>query len=339
MKFRIAHVTVLCCAGLFGAFSVPLPIPADDDGGVFSTIVSPLRFIQREAKAQETEITPSHVYQIVSDLLSEIEIVREAMGVTDYPLEAEPAEDRAPIHAFSKTLELRKKITAAQRRLGMAPSKVGQIPVKEIIPKDVYGSVRSALAEVRRIKEQLVIEDEIEPAEFAGGKTPSLVYQHLGDASYMMDGLVGHPIDINDVHQNLTGFVGDMELVATKLKVALKLNPPEVKKRRRLKDVGQQIMRGTFKLINLQTRLGIDASDVPEVTLVRVAPGNLNEAINIMDAEMVRIKAHLGITLPHEEPQGARNKKPNDLFALAILVIRNLDILANAADAYIATQS
>ena len=339
MTIRITRVAVLCCAGLFGASVVPLPAPVGDRGGILSAVVEPLRFIHRDAAAQTGDVSPSHVYQLVSDLVSEIEIVREAMGVTDYPLEAEPAEDRAPLHVYARAQELRRKISAAQRRLGMAPSTVDHIPVKEIGPNDVFANVERALAELRRIKEQLVIEDEIEPAEFEGGKIPSHVYQLVGDASFMMDGLVGRPHDVNDVFHNLTILFGDMELVATKLKVAMDLEPPEVRERKRLKEVGQQVMRGTFKLINLQTRLGMDASGVPQVVLVRVTPANLNEAINIMHAEMVRIKAHLDIPLPIEDVQVARNKKPRDLFALAVLIVRNLDRLAKAADAYVAAQS
>ena len=200
-------------------------------------------------------------------------------------------------------------------------------------------SVQAALQEVRRIKEQLVIEDEIEPAPFEGGKTPSDVYQHVGDASFMMDGLVGRPHDVSDVYRNMKHLLGDMELVATKLKVAMDLELPEVGGRKRLKEVGQQVLRGTFKLINLQTRLGIDASGVPEVSLVRVTPAILYEAINIMNAEMVRIKVHLNIKLPREESDVSRNKKPADLFALAVQVVRNLDRLATAADAYVESQS
>ena len=339
MKIRSNHAAILLCLGLMGASILPVQSPPVGDGGILSAVVKPLRMIQREAVAQESGVTPSHVYQMAADLISEIEIVREAMGVTDYPLEAEPAEDRSPIHVYSRTLELRRKISAAQKRLGMAPAPSDQIPVRQIQPKDVIVSVQTAFAEVRRIKEQLVIEDEIEPAPFEGGKTPSLVYQVIGDASFMMDGLVGRPTDINDVYRNLAALHGDMELVAAKLKVALELDPPEAKKKKRkLKEIGQQMIRGTFKLVNLQTRLGLDASGVPQVTLVRVAPANLYEVINIMNSEMVRIKVHLGVLLPHEEPSIPRNKKPRDLFQLALLVIRNLDHLAKAADAYVAVQ-
>ena len=94
-------------------------------------------------------------------------------------------------------------------------------------------------------------------------------------------------------------------------------------------------MRATFKTINLQTRLGMDASGVPQITLVRVSPAEVYEATNILLAEMVRIKAHLDIQLPRAEQAPSRNKKPKDVFAQVLLLIRNLDTLARAADDYV----
>ena len=287
------------------------------------------------AAAQEN-ITPSHVYQITSDLISEIDILRDAMGVTIYPVEAEPAEDRSPIHTYAKSLEVLEKISAAQKRMGMKPAKIAQIPVKEIAPKDVYKSVQNCIAEVRRMKEQLVIEEAIRPAPLDGGMTASAVYEHLGDASYLLDGLVGHPTDPNDVHTHMVYLHDEMELIAAKLKVALELDPPPVNGRKRMKEVAQQVLRATFKVVNLQTRLGMDASGVPQVTLVRVSPAQVFEATNILLAEMVRIKAHLGIQLPRTEHAPSRNKKPRDVFAQALLLIKNLDALAKAADEYAA---
>ena len=338
MNIRPNQAAILCCVGLLGASSLPIDSSVDDRGGIVSAVVKPLRMLQSEAMAQETnDITPSHVYQVTSDLISEIEILRDAMGVTVYPVEAEAQEDRAPIHVYAKSLEVLEKISAAQRRLGMTPAPIGQIPVKKITPKDVYRSVQNSIAEVRRVKDQLVIEDAIVPAPFTGGKTPSVVYQHMGDASFLLDGLVGHPTDPNDVHTHLVYLHDEMELIAAKLKVALDLEPPAVNGRKRMKEVAQQVLRATFKVINLQTRLGMDASGVPQLTLVRVSPAEVFEATNVLLAEMVRIKAHLGIDLPRVEHAPSRNKKPRDVFAQTLLLIRNLDALARAADSYVAS--
>ena len=336
MNIRPNQVAILCCLGLFGASSLPIDSSVDDRGGILSAVIKPLRMIQREAVAQD-DITPSHVYQATSDLISEIEILRDAMGVTAYPIEAEAQEDRAPVHVYAKSLEVLEKISASQKRLGMAPARIGQIPVKQIKMKDVFNSVQTNIAEVRRIKTQLVIEDAIRPAHLEGGKTPSFVYEHLGDASFLLDGLVGHPTDPNDVHTHVVYLHDEMELIAAKLKVALELEPPVVDGRKRMKEVAQQVLRATFKVINLQTRLGMDASGVPQLTLVRVSPAEVFEATNILLAEMVRIKAHLGIQLPRTEHGTSRNKKPRDVFAQVLLLIKNLDVLAKAAGDYVAS--
>ena len=282
--------------------------------------------------AQERDqVTPSHVYQAAQDLISEIHLLRDAMGVVDFPPEAEPQEDRAPVHVYAKSVEVMEKITRSQRRLGMTPGKVGQIPVKKILPKDVLGSVQAAIREIHRTKAQLVIEDQITPSAFEGGKTPSFVYKALGDASFLLDGLVGRAISPSDVYTRVQHIHDELELIAAKLKVTLDLEQPAVEGRKRPQDVAQQVLRATFKTINLETRLGMDASGVPSMTLVRVTPAEVYEATGILLAEMVRIKAHLGINLPRDERRNARNKRPTDVFAQVLLVIRNLDHLAQAA--------
>ena len=335
MKIRSNYTAVLCCMGLLGASILPLDTATGPRGGFLSKLMDSVR-IFRVAAAQETpnEVTPSHVYQLTSDLIAEIEILREAMGVTVYPIEAEIQDDRAQVHIYAKSLEVREKIIAAQKRMGMAPAKIGQIPIKEIVAKDVYKNVQTNLAEVRRIKTQLVIEDEIQPTPLVGGKTPSLVHEQMGNASFLLDGLVGHPTDPNDVHNHLVYIHDEMELVAAKLKVALDLEPPIVDGKKRMKEVAQQVLRATFKVVNLQTRLGMDASGIPQITLVRVSPAEVLEATNVLLAEMVRIKAHLGINLPRTEHRLSRNKRPRHAFAECLLIIRNLDILAKAAANY-----
>ena len=290
-----------------------------------------LAFASAPSAQEQDHVTPSHVYQATQNLISEIYLLRDAMGIVDFPPEAEPQEDRAPVHVYAKSLEVMKKISRAQRRLGMAPGKVGQIPVKEIRPKDVLGSVQAAIRQIQRTKSQLVIEDQITPSAFVGGKTPSLVYKALGDASFLLDGLVGRAISPSDVFTRVQHIHDELELIAAKLKVALELKPPFVEGRKRPQDVAQQVLRATFKTINLETRLGMDASGVPSMTLVRVTPAEVYEATGTLLAEMVRIKAHLGITLPRDERRDARNKRPTDVFAQILLVIRNLDTLANAA--------
>ena len=125
----------------------------------------------------------------------------------------------------------------------------------------------------------------------------------------------------------------EMELIAAKLRVPLQLDPPVVEGSKRSRDSAQQALRATYKVVNLQTRLGMDASVVPTLTLVRVTPSEVYDATNMLMAEMNRIKVHLGINLPREPRPDPRNKTPDDVFAQIMLIIQNLNVMAEAASA------
>ena len=135
----------------------------------------------------------------------------------------------------------------------------------------------------------------------------------------------------SDVCTRVEHIHDELKLIAAKL--TAELEPPVVEGRKRPQDVAQQILRATSKTVNLETRLGMGASGVPQMTLVRVTPAVVYEAIGVLLAEMVRIKAHLGINLPRDDRPDARNKKPTDVFAQVLLIIRNLDILGKVAEA------
>ena len=339
MKKRVIPVTLFCYPVLFGILVGPVDAQ-EGQGDNWSNFTSRLAEVfgtpPKEAAAQgeegsESNVTPSHVFQATLNVLSEIEILRNEMAADDYPSQAELQEGRSPFHAYAKTIEVLRKVARFQRKLGMIPVDPGQIPVKNITPTDVLGSVQTVLEELRRIKGQLVIETEIEPAPFAGGKTPSLVYKNLGDGSFLLDGLVGRSITPNDVFGNVMHIHDDMGLIAAKLGVSLELDPPAVEGRKRPQDVAQQMLRATYKVIGLQNRLGMDASSVPNLTLVRITPTEVYEITNILLAEMTRIKLHLDINLPHDAREEPRNKRPIDVFAQVLRLIRNLDILAETA--------
>ena len=280
----------------------------------------------------DENVTPSHVFRATEDLIAEIQILREELGADDYPPEAETQEDRAPVHVYAKTLEVMSKVARVQRRLGMDAAEVGQIPIKNVEPRDVLGNVAAVLAELRKIKAQMVIERSIDAAPFAGGKTPSTVYKNLADASFLLDNLAGGPLSPNDVYLNALYLLDELELIAAKLRAPLTLDVPSVEGRKTPKDVAQQVLRASYKLVNLQTRLGMDASSVPNLTLVRVTPSEVYDATNMLLAEMTRIKHHLSINVPRQVRPAPRNKVPTDVFAQILLAIENLDAISASVD-------
>ena len=314
---------------LFGPLGWSAAFAQENEGGLLDTISGWLGSSSPVVgEAEHRSATPSHVFQAVQNLNSEIVILRDELGVYDYPPEAELHEDRAPVHVYAKTLELLDKAIHVQGRFGVPPGRPGQIPFKEIVPGDVLANVLYITDELRKIKSQMVIEREIEPAALVGGKTPSLVYKALADVSFLMDGLRGQPLTPSDVYQNCQHIFDEMDLVAVKLRVTLNVDVPQVEGTKRPKDVAQQVLRATYKVIKLQNRLGMDASGVPKLTMVRVTPSEVYDATNMILAEMARIKLHLDIDVPRDQREEARAKTPTDVFAFVLLIIENLDALS-----------
>ena len=277
------------------------------------------------------DVTLGHVSQATRDLIAEIGIIRRSQGVAGDPREAEPGEDRAPIHAYVKALETMEKTARVQRRFGMIPVEVGRLPAREVVPADVYDTVQAVIGELRRVKRQLVIEEAIRPAPFDDGTTPSLVYASLTDASFMLDGLVGRPTSSNDLYMHVLQVNDEMALIAAHLGVALASEPPVVEDEKAPRELAQQVLRAAYKVVNLQSRLGMDASGAPDATLAEVTPADVLEAVNHLLVEMARIKLHLNVLTPHTERRVSRSKRAADVFAQILLADRNLDVVTKAA--------
>lgn len=331
-RFGSAVVTcsVLLLAGFVGSSAAAAQ---GEESSWIDTIAGWLDWSDGTDKPQEAvyrDATPSEVFRAVQDLTAEITVLRDEFGVYDFPPEAEAQEDRAPVHVYAKTLEVLSKVIGVQQRFGVPAGAARQIPFKEIESGDVLANVQHIIDEVREFKVHMVIEREIEPATLVEGQTASSVYKSLADASFLLDGLRGRPLTPDDVYQNCTYILDEMERVAEALGVSFEAELPEVEDAKRPKDVAQQVLRATYKMINLQTRLGMDASGVPGLTLVRVTPSEVFDSTNMLLAEMARIKLHLDIDAPREERPAPRGKTPSDVFAQVLGIIRNLDRMSAA---------
>lgn len=284
-----------------------------------------------EAPRRREGVEPSHAYRATQDLIAEINILREELGARDFPPEAELFEGRAPVHVYAKTLEVLAKVTRTQRRLGVPAGRVGQIPFKEIDAADILVNIEYILNELGKIKTRMGIERQITPAPLEFGKTPSMIYKGLADASFLLDAPRGEALAPNDVYWNAMSVLDEVALIAEKLEVPLERELAAVEGTKKSVDVAQQLLRATYKVINLQTRLQMDPSEVPTMSLVRVTPSENYDTTNILLAEMMRIKLHLGIDKARDDrPEQPTGNGSNNVFALITLIVRNLDTLSHS---------
>jgi hypothetical protein len=278
------------------------------------------------AQAQ-SEVTPSHVYQASQELIAEIELLRSKLTIRDYPPNPEPQEDRSPIHAYAKSLEVLLKLIWIEQKYGIAPSPLGQIPVKAVISKDVLEVVNILLDEVRRIKAELRIKSKADKPPYREGKEPSDVYNNLSVASSLLDGVVGRSLSFNDVYRNTEYVIDEMSFIANKLGVTLDHKPPVAKRRKLPKDIAQQVYLAVNRIIDLQENLKMNASNVPRLTMVRITPSEVYDATSVLLAELVRIKHYLKIETPYRVRSLPFAKRPADVFANMRLTNKNLHTL------------
>ncbi len=330
------HATVICSVLLAVGLPGREAHAQEQEGGFWDAV---LEWLSPSSETDEASrnasrhegATDSDVARSVQELMGEIHILRDELGVFDYPAEAELQEDRAPIHVYAKTLEVLSKVARTQRRFGVPPAEGRrQIPFKEVDSADVMEMVEYLIGEVRKIKTQMLITREIEPVELVGGLSASVVYKNLADVSFLLDGLGGRPLTPNDVFMNCVAILDEMELIAGEIGVSLEPDPPDVAEEKVPKEVAQQVLRATYKVINLQTRMGMDASGVPTLTLVRVTPSEVYDSTNMLLAEMARIKFHLGVEEQRAERSEPSGKTPKDSFAMILGIIKNLDRMASA---------
>ena len=326
---RMKHATAVMGSILVVAGSQA--IAQQEEVGFFDRFLEWLSPSSETTRESHEGATPGDVSRAVQDLLAEIAILRDELGVTDYPPQAELQDERSPVHVYAKTLEVLSKVVRAQRRFGVPEAESRQIPFKEVDSGDVLANVEYITAEIRKIKTQMLINREIEPTALVGVLSFSFVYKNLADASFLLDGLGGRSLTPNDVYRNCAQIREEIELIARELGVSLDPELPEVGEDKSPKEVAQQVLRATYKVINLQTALGMDASGVPSLTLVRVTPSEVFDATNMLLAEMARIKFHLGVDEPlpvRPEPTGRR---PRDSFALVLGIIKDLDTVSAVA--------
>lgn len=286
--------------------SIPQPLPTDSPDGLL----------------EATEI-----------VRREVEMLRSELGANDFPARAEMHRGRTPIHVYVKAIEVMSKVAAVQRRLGISMEEVRSLPSSDVSVDEAMSAVADILNGLDTIKNQMVIDASIELAAMSvGPRTLAVAYRNLADASLLLDGLVGHELTLQDVFQSVMAVVEDINLIATRLQVTLDSQLQEVAGEKELIDVAQQAMRAAYKVTNLQMGLGMHSSAVPTLTMVRVSLAEIHDLIGILRAELIRIKAHLGVNVaPDEIPRTGFGQGSADLFARILLVVRHLDQLVASA--------
>ena len=284
------------------------------------------------APARREGAQPAHAYRAARDLAAELHILREALGAGDPPPGAPLLADRAPVHAYVKTLEIWAKVNEVQRRRDLPAGGSTPIPSREVDAADILLNLEHILREVGTIKTGLGIERAIVPAPLEPAVTHSALHKALADASLALDGLHGGAPAPGELYRHVAAALGEAAPIGEALGVAPGASPAPADGPKRPLDVAQQLLRAASKALDVQARLHMDASRAPALRLEGAAAvQQCHDLAGLVRAELARIGWHLGIDAPvpapPEPPAGATW---DDVFALARALVARLDRLAAA---------
>lgn len=281
----------------------------------------------------QNEAAIAEMFRLGQELILEINGLREALAAFDIPVEPEPIAGRGPPHLAVKALEVMAKIGRVQQRLGLDGIPVQPWPNGPVTDQTVLLTLDRLVSALRELRSQMEIEVRVEPLPpVEGDKTYSMVYKQLGDASFLLDGLSGEGLTSRDVFGNLAKAASLMSMVATTVDAELTSDLPSVPEQKSAAEVERQLNLAIEKAVGLQSQLGLIASTVPALSVLRVGASENHDAANILLAELLRIALHLNINTEASasEHQAPLAVSPTEVYALALLTNANLDRLGES---------
>ncbi|GKT12887.1 MAG: hypothetical protein ISEC1_P1878 [Thiomicrorhabdus sp.] len=282
-------------------------------------------FINAQANTQ----SPSHVYQMASQLENELLAFREAKAITEITPQPAVQKDKKPLHVYSKAIEVRNKLISLQTKHNIKSLKSLPLPNFNATPEDVFSVVKPLTSAMKRLNKANKIKASYAP--FVKGKKPSQVYRKLWQVSYLFNGLI-NPINPNLVYRNAAQAVAELEIIAQRLKVtppARNIEPIE-KIKATPYDVNVEGFKNLYRLANLQRAIKIKPNYVPIFPIEKITPSEVFDTTNNILVEITRIKLALKIKSKLKTIETPTGKKPADVLVQLRLAGLLIDSIIDA---------
>lgn len=256
--------------------------------------------------------TPDDVYQRVMQLKQQMMSLREANGISSPWPSVEKPTDLAPRHVLQKNLEVLDKIKRLRRIRKMGPITVPLFPTRNITPNEVYDMTGRLIEELKLFPE--VAGATTAPLEPVTGKTSSEVYQELWNISLAMNPLLGvRGLKPTDVYGQSLKILGQVRFLRISQSLSVEIPPPPRTEGKRPNHALQQAFHLLDKIALAEHNLWIEPIKVPKVPRREIKPGEVYDALLIVQAEVERVKYRLGVDRDIAVPELEGQKTPDDV--------------------------
>ncbi|MCP4255141.1 MAG: hypothetical protein GY775_17390 [Candidatus Scalindua sp.] len=282
---------------------------------VTMTLVSPCVYAETTANK-----TPSDVYAKVILLKKEVDVLRKISDINEEWPVVEKQIGKSPRHVLQKTLEVLDKINRLRRIREMGPITVPPYPSRKISPNEVFDMVERLVDEVRLFIPDIKPEEEEEDgkAQSVKRKTPNDVYRELWGVSRAIDPVLGiRGLLPADVYEKAMEVLETVRFLSTSQNLSWKeKTKPPLTEGNHPNHSLIAVNKLLDRIAMAERNLWITPVLVQEVPMRVIEPQEVFDALNIVDAELQRIKFRLGLErhLPTVKVKG--DKTPDDVIQI-----------------------
>ncbi len=277
-----------------------------------------------QANSREVNIpnkTPSDVYRLVSQLEQQVQRLRTENSVLkDWPKVSTDAVEhpRSPRHVLQKSIEVLEKLNRLRQIRQQGAITIPPYPSRYITPDEVYDAVDRLVDEVAFLLhiDRRATEGQWLPAK-GNRYTPTDVYGKLREISLALDPLLGiRGFSPDDVYAQAK-YVAE---IVRFLRLSQNL-PNTVAMPARLKNQHpNHALKASYQLLarisQAERNLWMQPELVPEVPRRVIRPTEVFDALQIVIAELKRIKFRLGVERNIPLPAIEKGKSPSDVVQL-----------------------
>ncbi len=270
-----------------------------------------------EARFISPAKTPWDNFVLAEQMKQDVYLLQELEQREILHQQLPPVDPKQPRHVYQKALEVLAKVNRYRHIKGMGEIVIPHYPARQITPDEVYGLVRHVRDEI-----QLLLPEsrrQLSVSSLAKRHiTPTEVYANLWLTSLAFDPLLGvRGFTPSDVYQQAEYIVQIIDFLRLSQNKALRLDKPEKTQGKHPNHALQAAYKLQNKIARVQKNLWMSAPETaPKVPRRVISPTDVYDALQVVIAELQRIKYRLGIDRELPLPPARKNKTPDDVIQL-----------------------
>ncbi len=290
-------------------------------------------FVLHPAQAAE-KITPSHVYQVVDNVVYELELLLDA-NFSNADVAMIPANNKRPRHVIQGAQEVLRKISVLKQINGLTMGPIAPLPIREITPADVKTQVDRILKEVRDLRPVFKITKTAKKASLQDGKTPSDVYARMLQASAMIDRLDIPAIVPNDVYRLALAIVSDVKQIHASVGSTAPAQVSGDFSSKKPPDVyahGHDVLVALKGLVEQSEAFEVAGGiAVPPKKEGKLVPADVLEMLNTILAELSSLKVSSGAKQPTPVIPPQSGKTPGNVYEQLEIAMSYVQVMKEGA--------